>query len=164
MFPNAKAPNAETHNKKVHKTKALSPGLQATALAKQQGVLIPLAIFVVAGMALLAVAIARLSAQSSGSSFREAVSAQTFYAAESAAQYAVNQITFPAADRTLGDSQCGAINGSTLDLLNCSADLTCAVSTNTDNTTSFYTVQASATCGSGELQATRIIQTSVYLP
>ena len=133
-------------------------------LTNQQGVLIPLAIFILAGLSVLAVAIARLSSQSTSSSYREAISTQTFYAADSGAQYVLNQVLFPSADRTTGDSQCVSVNGTTLTLLDCSVEVDCAVTTDTDNTMSFYAVQASATCGSGELETNRIIQTSVFLP
>ena len=134
------------------------------SLRYQEGVLIPLAIFILAGLSVLAIAIVRMSNQSSYSSYREAISAQTFYAAESAAQYALNQLMFPNAQRSVADAQCVSINGDTVSLLRCTATLSCSVTVNSDNTTSFYTIQADTVCGSGELQANRIIQTSVFLP
>jgi len=135
---------------------------------KQQGFLVPLALFIVVGLAALAVAIAYMSAQGSGSSVREAISAQTFYAAESGAQYAMNKIFYPSAQRAAADANCAAVNGQTLNfnapgLRSCSAVLSCSRSVNASDTISFYTVYSAATCGSGDLGAERTIEVAAYI-
>jgi MSHA biogenesis protein MshP len=134
----------------------------------QQGFLIPVAIFIVAGLSLLAISITRLSTQSGASSFREGLSAQAFYAAESSVQYAMNQVLFPNATRATADTACVAINGSSLSfsvsgLNQCQSDISCSSSTNASNTISYYSVQSLASCGSGDLTVEREISGVVYL-
>ena len=127
-----------------------------------------MAIFIIAGLSVLAISITRLSSQSGFSSFREGVSAQTFYAAESGVQYAMNQVLFGSDTRTQADTACLSVNGEILNfdadgLNQCSVNISCSASNNPTNTISYYSVESYASCGSGELNADRIIRATVYL-
>lgn len=129
----------------------------------QQGFLIPAALIVIVGLAALALSISRLSSQAGNSSFREAISAQTFYAAESGVQLGMSRIFFPSAVRTTADTNCGLLNGTTIPfnvagLQGCSTTINCQLNTNAANSVSFYTVSSSANCGAGDIRSERIIQ------
>jgi len=135
---------------------------------KQAGFLIPVAIFIIAGLSLLAISMTRLSSQSGMSSFREGLSMQAFYAAESGVQYAFNRVLFPGADRAVADTACAAVNGSSLSftvsgLTGCTANLSCVSSINGSNTVSYYSVTSSASCGSADLSTERSISATAYL-
>ncbi len=139
----------------------------------------PVAAFIIVTMGLLALAISRNSGQTSMAFAQEAISLQTFYAAESGAQWGANALFFSAValTRTNVDVACtamaGNINFSVAGLDNCNALVTCAcvysdgnncIPANTANfTQSFYTITSAATCGSGETDAARTIVTSAFL-
>ncbi len=150
----------------LERSRARSRG--ASPLRRQSGFLVPLALVIVVGLGALAVAMSRLGAQSGGSAFREALSVQAFFAAESGVQYAMGRLFYPNASRAGADAACAAIEGSSLSLDTeglraCTAELSCSQSSDATNSISFYTVSASATCGAGELQSERVIQASAYI-
>lgn len=135
---------------------------------KQGGFLIPLAAIIVVGLAVLALAISRISSQTGTAAIQEGVSVQAFYAAESGAQIAMNQLFFNAADRAAVDGNCIAVSGSTINyavvgLDTCSASISCTQNPDAGNTTSFYVITSAASCGSGNLVAERTIQVSAYM-
>lgn len=122
----------------------------------------------VVGISALAIAISKLNSQSSVSSFREAILLQAFYAAESGMQYGMNQVLFPDANRIQAVTNCSTLSGAALTLtadgLNgCSVTITCSSSVNTSDTTTFFDLSSSATCGGGELLAERIVRASAYI-
>lgn len=129
----------------------------------QAGFLMPLAIFILVGASVLAVAISRLMTQASDASFREAISAQAFYAAESSAELMLHQILYPAADKTIATNQCSSINNTSIDLLNCTAQLTCSDSQSADSTINYYTVTSAVSCGAGSLLSERSIEMTAFL-
>lgn len=155
---------------------------------KQQGFLLPLAIFIVVVMGIFALVMSRNSIQTSTSFTLEAVSAQAFYAAESGTQRAMQTLFFPNANsRQQVDARCATLNTThnftVPGLRGCSAVVTCTC-TYADNagsncapgtaanytsaapqnmTTSFYTITSTATCGSGTLRAERTIQAGSFL-
>lgn len=138
------------------------------SLNRHQGFLIPLAIFIIAGLSVLAISMMRLSSQSGFSSFREGISAQTFYAAESGLQYAINQVLFTSTTRTQSDAACLSVDGVALNfdvdgLNQCATSIRCSASNNVTNTISYYSLESSASCGVGDLRAGRVIQATVYL-
>lgn len=148
----------------------------------QSGFLMPLALFIVVIMGLIALVLMRTTQQTGVAATQEAVSVQAFYAAESGAQQGM-QVLFYASGitRQTVDSRCGTntFNYSVNGLKNCSAVVTCTCRYR-DNTAcnsgtaanyqastsvpeSYYTLVSAATCGSGPLRATRTIQVGSFL-
>jgi MSHA biogenesis protein MshP len=152
----------------------------------QQGFLLPLAIFIVVVMGLFALVISRNTIQSSMSAVQEAISTQTFYAAESGAQRGMQILFFPdASARQQVDTRCTSLN-TTLNytvpgLKNCSVVVTCTCAFQdetscspisaanytstaaTNRLTSFYKVTSTATCGVGNLRSVRTIDVGSFL-
>ena len=155
---------------------------------QQQGFLLPLAIFIVVVMGVFALVLSRNTIQATTSSVQEAISTQTFYAAESGAQRGM-QVLFldktQALTRQAVDGRCAALNATYTytvpGLNNCSAVVACtcryqnaaacapATAANytaaapANNLTSFYNITSTATCGSGILRAERTIETGSFL-
>lgn len=126
----------------------------------------PLALFILVGLGALAIAISRLSAGQFSSAVQETLSVQAFYAAESAAQVAMNRILFNAANKANTDLNCAAVNGSTVNfsavgLRECSARLACAAVSNTGDTAGIYRIESTATCGGGTLMGARRLVTAI---
>ncbi len=155
---------------------------------QQQGFLLPLAIFIVVVMGVFALVLSRNTIQAGTSSVQEAISTQTFYAAESGAQRGM-QVLFLDKNQTLTrqavDGRCADFNTTytyTVPGLNhCSAVVTCVcryqnasacapataanytASAPVNNLTSFYNITSTATCGSGTLRAERTIEAGSFL-
>ena len=135
-------------------------------VSKQQaGFGLPVAIFVLVIMALLAAAIVQLSSRNNLSSAQEVFSTRAFYAAESGASWAMSQLFFNStgsADKTFSDAACsGPVNGQSLTFSNeglngCRASLSC--SAETIATTGYYRIVSTGTCGTGDVQATRVVE------
>lgn len=131
----------------------------------QRGFLVPLAAILLVGIATLAVAIGRFSGQVGTLVFQGGIASQAYYAADSAAQYAMNQLYLNPAPlpRAATNNRCAAVDGSTLTfnapgLSNCSSFITCRVVSDPANTTSYYTIRSDARCGAAELTAQRVIE------
>ena len=137
----------------------------------QRGFLVPLAAFIIVIMGLLALTIARFSGQSTLALAQEAISTQAFYAAESGAQYGMNQLFYDTGTvltRALVDGNCTAVNGDTVNfsgagLNNCSATISCSFTADAGNTTSFYTLASTGNCGSGSVTAQRTVQVAAQM-
>jgi len=132
-------------------------------VARQQGFLIPLALFILVGMAALSIAVVRMSASSNTQSFQELLSVQTFYAADSGAQLAMNQVLFPSATRSVGDAACTAMVGVTSTILSCSVTRSCSLAVDSTGTNSVYTIESTASCGAGDMASERTIRASAWL-
>jgi MSHA biogenesis protein MshP len=155
---------------------------------KQQGFLLPLAIFIVVAMAALALVLTRNIIQTNFSATQEMISAQAFYAAESGAQRGMQTLFYPdASSRQAADSRCVALNTpftyafTVTGLKNCSAIVTCgclyqdntacapgtasnySTSAPANKLNSFYKIASVATCGSGNLRAVRTIEAGSFL-
>ncbi len=135
---------------------------------RQGGFLIPVAAMIVVGVAALALAISRITSQSSQASVVEGISMQAFYAAESGAYYGMSRLMFDVTSRAVADTNCTAVNGSTLNysangLQACSATITCSTASVGGSPLSFYTIRSSASCGSNEIFSQRIVEVSSYL-
>lgn len=133
-----------------------------------RGFLIPLAIFILVGLAALASVLMNISTQAGNSSIREGISIQAFYAADSGAQYAMHRLYYPNPQRAAALAACTAINGDVLNysaqgLTGCSASLACSSSNNTANTRSFFTVTSRGRCGSADLLAERVIEAAAAM-
>lgn len=133
--------------------------------AKQRGFGLPVAIFVLVIMALLAAGLVQLSAVSNLAAAQEELSNRAFYAAESGASWAMASLFFDAggtADKSYSDAACTAVGGaSTLNfsqpgLYTCSATVSC--SAQTINLTGYYSIQSVGRCGTGQGQAVRNIE------
>jgi MSHA biogenesis protein MshP len=132
-------------------------------IARQQGFLIPLALFILVGMAALAAAVARISSQSNTQSYQELISTQAFFAADSGAQLAMNRVMFPSASRSAGDAACNAMLAASSTIFSCEVNLSCSIAADSASSISVYTVSSTATCGSGDLAAVRTVQGSAFL-
>jgi MSHA biogenesis protein MshP len=155
---------------------------------KQQGFLLPLAIFIVVVMGIFALVLSRNTIQSSTSAVQEAISIQAFYAAESGAQRGMQTLFFDTAQaltRQAVDGRCAApaiIYADTVPgLSNCSTVVTCTcqfrdetncapitsanytAAATANRLTSFYRITSVATCGSGNLRAVRTIEAGSFL-
>ena len=135
------------------------------------GFLIPLSLFILVGLGVLAIAISRMSSQANTSFTLEGVSAQAFYAAETGAQYGMHRLMFDVDDRTTSDANCAAMpanvdnfpRASAAGLQACAISLSCDRATVSGSPKSFYTIRSSATCGSGNLSSTRTIEVSAFM-
>jgi len=140
---------------------------------KQRGFLLPVVMFIIVAMGVLALSVSRFSGQSALSGAQEGVSLQAFYAAESGGQYAMNQIFYVASGgtpvtRTQATTNCSNLNGDVLNfsgagLANCSATLACASNADAGSSTTFFTVTSNGQCGSGATSASRSIQVASFI-
>jgi MSHA biogenesis protein MshP len=132
------------------------------------GALIIFALALIVGCATLGVTISRVSAQAGVSSVQEAISISAFYAAETGAQTALNKLFYPDNSRGAVDAACDNLAATTLALNapglgGCMASLVCNRSTDAGNTTSFYQVRSTGTCGSDDLEAVRTVAVAAKL-
>lgn len=133
-----------------------------------RGFLIPAAAIILVGITALALVINRIASQSSQASVLEGLSLQAFYAAESGANFAMNQLFFNVSDRSVADSNCDNFDDSdvasfsAIGLQSCSASVICQRESVAGNTRSFYTVTSTGSCGDGELIAERVIEVTAH--
>lgn len=141
-----------------------------TPVRKQRGFLMPLALFIVVVMGLLALALARTTTQTSLASAQEFLSLQAFYAAESGAQRGMHELFPPGPivragvnGRCEGFSETMSFSG-VQGLSSCSAEVSCVcVSCAPTDPTSFYTITSIGRCGSGVIRAERVIKVGSYM-
>lgn len=132
---------------------------------RQSGFLMPLALFVVVGLGALAVAVTRFSSGSFNSVVQEAISVQTFYAADAGAQYAMHQILHDPSDLAGADASCAAVDGHTINFPSgafpsCTVQLNCMQTASAGGTPHIYTIDSLARCGTSELQTQRHIRSA----
>ncbi len=118
---------------------------------RQSGLGLATALFVITILALIAVYMSRLVTSNVASFTEEMELVQSFYAAESGAQFAMNNIFFPLA---MSSTQCPALTNFsfTAGALNtCSAAVACEeVGVDVDgdgNNEAFYTITSEGSCG-----------------
>lgn len=133
----------------------------------QKGFLIPLALIIIVGLSALALALGKIASLAGISAIQEGISVQAFYAAESGAQFGMNRLFFPDDTRATVDANCLtfplARSFSITGLNGCDVVVTCTPSTDIENLTSFFLLNSSATCGSGEILAQRSIQVTSFV-
>lgn len=156
----------------------------------QRGFLLPLALFIIVVMGVLALTISRMATQSQTAVVQEFISLQSFYAAESGAQRGMKALFFDVNGRQAADAACLAMNlnpdlnpdySGTDGLSACTVavDCTCRYQNASDCTPanatnysplapadvlkSFYTVTSVGTCGENEYRAERSIQVGAFL-
>ncbi len=136
---------------------------------KQQGFLIPVALFIVLLMGIFALTMSQLTSGARNSAVLEALSNQVFYAAESGAQYAMYTLFFDVTSRATADTNCSTVNGmsdlalSASGLTGCTVDLGCSVTNDGTGTRSIYAITAAGSCGSGELTAERTLSVQAFM-
>lgn len=131
----------------------------------------PVAAFIVVAMGLLAAAMAVVNSQTTIAGAQEQVSVQTFYAAESGAQLAMNRVFYDASTaltRTIASANCASVDGTTITfsvpgMLACRTTVSCGVSIDGGNTISFYAIASTATCGGPPVYAERTVEVSAFL-
>lgn len=155
------------------------------AYQKQRGFLMPLALFILVVIGVLALTISRTSIQTQTSSIQEFTNVQAFYAAESGAQRGMQELFLSITTRQDTDQACAdmvinhnfaGVNG----LRICTVTVTCTcvyqdnsvcahtVNTNYELTSpvaltkSFYTLTSDGVCGQDQYRAERTIQVGAY--
>lgn len=131
----------------------------------------PIAAFIVVVMGILALSLSRLVSQESIATAQERISVQTFFAAESGAQYGMNQLFYDTGvpiTTTTADASCAAISGNQLNfnaagMVGCHTTLSCTVSVDAGSTTHFYQIGSDARCQIGDVSAQRIVDVTAYL-
>lgn len=137
-------------------------------LRAQAGFLMPLALFVVLAIASLAFVMTKSTGGSFNAAVQEAVSVQSFYAAESGAQYALHKLLFDTNTAAEMTDKCARFGATKLPfsvpgLDNCSAYVRCAVHELTAGEPAIVTLKSSGECGGGDLKARRTLAYSVGL-
>ncbi len=161
---------------------------------KQQGFLLPLAIFIVVVMGLFALVLSRNTIQAGTSAVQEVISTQAFYAAETGAQLGMQNLFFPdPSQRQQVDLRCANLVSAPIvrayalgtandipGLNGCTVTATCACLYQNNNAcapataanyagtgstplSSFYRITSNATCGTGNLRATRTVEVGSFL-
>jgi MSHA biogenesis protein MshP len=131
----------------------------------------PVAAFIIVVMGLLAAGMGFVSSQTSIANAQEQVSVQTFYAAESGAQFGMNRLFYDTGtviSRSSATSACNAFSGNVLNfsspgMQNCQTTVDCAVNIDAADTTSFFDISSTATCGITPVTAQRTIDVSTFL-
>lgn len=136
-------------------------------IQQQQGFLLPLALFILVVMGVLALTISRTSIQTQTSSIQEFMNIQALYAAESGAQRGMQRLFFNAAiKRADVDSRCASwketysftANG----LSACMAEVECVLVPDAANIRSFYTITSEGSCGADQYRAVRTVQVGSF--
>ena len=130
----------------------------------ERGFSLPVVVFILVIMALLAAGITQLSSRSNLAAAQEELSNRAFFAAESGASWAMSRLFFNSggsADKTFSDTACTAVSGAVLNftqagLATCSATLSC--SSQTVGTAGFYTVRSQGACSTGQTQTLRTVE------
>lgn len=131
--------------------------------SRQQGFLIPLAIFILLALATLAVVAQRFAAAGVNFTVQEAISLQSQYAAQSGLAYAKHQLLSNQSVALGGRQQCAAINNHHLqfrgDGLNrCVATLRCQPLNHNASEYLVVAVTSEGQCGVDDLKGRRLVQ------
>lgn len=134
----------------------------------QRGFLLPLALFILVVMSLLALTISRTATQTSASSIQEFTNVQAFYAAESGAQRGMqNLYLIPYINRATVNGKCSGWSQTytfTSNGLNgCTALVSCTFTVDAANVRSFYTIASRGSCGSDIYRAERVVEVGSFL-
>jgi len=136
-------------------------------LSKQQGFLLPVALFIIVVIGGLALMVSKKVSESTATYIISGVSTQAFYAAESGAQAGLHELFFLDVDRQLVDGRCAAMAISQVlsveGLNNCTVMVSCTCHYENANScddgnaanylglsgisNSFYTLTAQSSCG-----------------
>ena len=125
--------------------------------SKQQGLGLPLAIFIITVMAFIAVAINELSEDNARITGVNVLSMRAFYAAESGANVGLH-LLFPPTG-TPATCNAGLVSNHSFTgagLAQCNVSVSCTSVVSGSNT--LVELTSTGTCGSGDEQATRVVQ------
>jgi MSHA biogenesis protein MshP len=121
----------------------------------QKGFSLPVAIFILVIMALIATAVVSIYSKSLSGVSQEVLSTRAFYAAESGAQHVLGQL-FPLAGGVANCSASSSLNFNTNGLNSCQVNMACSsVSINSEI---FYDIVSTGTCSTGSVVSVRQIQ------
>lgn len=159
---------------------------QCSICRHQRGFLLPLALFILVVMGVLALTISRTATQANTSTIQEFTNIQSFYAAESGAQRGMQALFLSISTRQSTDQACAdmAINNNFAGvngLQMCTATVTCVCRYQNSSacahgtaanyeptspvgvTKSFYTIRSVGTCGPADYyRAERTIEVGAY--
>ena len=150
---------------------------------KQQGFLMPVALFIIVVMGGMALMVSKKVSESTASYITAGISTQAFYAAESGAQAGMHELFFADTDRQLVDARCSAMDISQAlsvqGLKNCTVVVSCSCNyengnscdeTNSANylglsgiSNSFYTIDAQSSCGASPVISQHRIEVGASL-
>lgn len=156
----------------------------------QRGFLLPLALFILVVMGVLALTISRTATQTNTATIQELTNIQSFYAAESGAQRGMQALFLSTTSRQDTDSACAGMAGNAVvnsdfagvnGLRMCSVAVSCSCRYQDGSacahgsaanylptspvgvTKSFYTIRSVGTCGPADhFRAQRIIEVGAY--
>lgn len=152
----------------------------------QRGFLLPLALFIIVVMGVLALTISRTATQTQSAAVQEFINLQSFYAAESGAQRGMKALFFDVNSRQAVDAACANMNLSpsyngVAGLSACTVTVTCSCryrnasdcapattanytpAATIDVLASFYTITSIGACGQNEYRAERTIQAGAFM-
>lgn len=153
----------------------------------QRGFLLPLALFIIVVMGVLALTISRTATQTQSAAVQELINLQSFYAAESGAQRGMKTLFFDvnnnrqAADAVCADMNLSPSYNGVAGLNACAVTVTCscryrngndcapattanyASMATIDVLASFYTITSIGACGQNEYRAARTIQAGAFM-
>lgn len=123
---------------------------------RQRGFSLPMAIFILVIMALIGTALVSLSQSSHTALSQEVMSTRAFYAAESGAQLALNQLFSLNGAAANCSASYPIVTFNAMGLEGCTASVNC--SSNTINSKSYYTLTSTGRCAAATITATRSIE------
>ena len=131
------------------------------SLKKQSGFSLPVAIFILILMALIAAAVVSIYSKSLDGVSQEVLSTRAFYAAESGAQHVLGQL-FPLAGGAANCQANSSLSFSANGLNNCQAAMSC--NSTTIGSQVFYNIQSTGDCSTGSTRAVREVQIMARTP
>jgi MSHA biogenesis protein MshP len=127
----------------------------------QRGFSLPVAIFILVIMALIATAAVAILNKGLGGASQEILSTRAFYSAESGAQFVLNQL-FPLNGGAANCAASSNLNFSSSGLNNCSASMSCNSTTIGSDT--YYVISSTGNCNTGDIVSVRQIQVTAKGP
>ena len=133
----------------------MSSNLNTKNILRQKGFSLPVAIFIIIIMALLAAAAVNILNKGLAGVSQEVLSTRAFYSAETGGQHVLAQL-FPLNGAAANCAATSSLNFNTTGLNNCSVNMTCTGTT--IGTETFYTISSTGTCSTGDTTTVRQIQ------
>ena len=133
----------------------MSSNLHMNNILRQKGFSLPVAIFIIIIMALLAAAAVNILNKGLAGVSQEVLSTRAFYSAESGAQHVLSAL-FPLNGGAANCAANSSLTFNTTGLNNCQASMSCTSTTIGSET--FYTISSTGTCSTGDTTAVRQIQ------
>jgi MSHA biogenesis protein MshP len=124
-------------------------------LHTQRGFSLPVAIFIIVIMALLAAAAVNILNKGLAGVSQEVMSTRAFYSAESGAQFVLSQL-FPINGGAANCAANSSVNFNNIGLSNCRATMTC--NSTIVGSETFYSISSTGTCSTGDTTTVRQIQ------